>query len=623
MDPELQQAIAMINAQIGQGNLQLNRDIYENIQLPTYRDVTFPTSVGQNTGFLPQNYAGGFGGMPTFGAMTGTAGMFGMAGSDPRWAMLGYQPGQETLGGRTLGGGEARSDTDMTMQYGAPVVGGTLVPDWMKPFQAQAQLYARNNQGMAPTQEALQGQVVGGITGALDRLRADPVYQQADGARRVQLEAQAVATATGMSVQNAASMVQDLRAQSAQNGGRMSSEQEVMDAAGRWMSPSDPAAAVNQAMSRLRADPSYQALDGAGRVQREAQAVAQATGMPLENATRAVAEFRSGTGASGGLTGNEGVDRIIQRNMPQGASLGPTGQQAAPLYGQQAQPQALPGGGELMRDPEMVAYQKMAGAPAQSGYGYAPGQLGGVNFQGSNAVGARANEAMSPAMRALYEQSRQFDVSSQLGQRGQDVTTRGQDITSQLGNRGYDVTMRGQDFGREANQNQSALSALQIESQLRADPFALERYRRGLSSTGIPNVIEAVAGRGTLPGVQASYGRPQAPGLQEAYGALTGGGDRMSGAGMEMQQRRAGAPTFGAPLQGQMASAQQQMAALPQLNKINARNYLRAGQGGQNYVNSAYKAAGMAGDDQDVQEAVRRGLPQFARGRMPTFGRVA
>src|SRR5262245_44445733 len=78
-----------IQDEIASGRLQLDRDIYQNIQLPT--------SYGNLTGFIPSGYPG-YAGLPTFGALTGAAGMFGLAGTDPRWAQLGYQSGQPLYG---------------------------------------------------------------------------------------------------------------------------------------------------------------------------------------------------------------------------------------------------------------------------------------------------------------------------------------------------------------------------------------------------------------------------------------------------------------------------------------------------------------------------------------------
>lgn len=194
-------------------------------------------------------------------------------------------------------------------------------------------------------------------------------------------------------------------------------------------------------------------------------------------------------------------------------------------------------------------------------------QGGGLNYAGSGyAQQGYGQVPMSAEQRRLLEQGRQFDVGAQLQQRGQDIN--------------------------------ATLQALQQESALRTDPFALERYRRGLNQSGVPNSIAAVAGMGVLPGVQGAQGRAVAPGTAN-------------------QVREMGVPTFG------MASAQQQMSALPQLNRINARNYMRLDPSGRRYVNSAYRASGMAADDDDIYESVRRGLPQFARRGVPTFGRVA
>jgi hypothetical protein len=157
-------------------------------------------------------------------------------------------------------------------------------------------------------------------------------------------------------------------------------------------------------------------------------------------------------------------------------------------------------------------------------------------------------------------------------------------------------------LAREGQEADTALRALQLQSQLRQDPFQLEQMRRGLSATGVPNAIEAVAGRRQLPGVQG----PQAIGAQPDLGGAVNG--LMSG----------GLPTFGA-----MAPASQQLAALPNLNQINSKAYTRLDPSGRRFVNSGLKAAGLAADDDDILDAVQKGLPQFARRGVPTFGRIA
>lgn len=598
MDDELSQAIAMINAQVAQGYLTLANK--------TFSDVTYPTSVGVNTGFLPGGYAGGYGGGPTWGAMTGSAGLVGRIGSDERWAKLGYTPGEETLGGRgmslqerigaqqvgTSQSAQAQRDTELGMTYGGGAyVGGRQAPAWMQPHKAIAEEFARAHEGRAPTQAELQHTVVAGVVESLGALKADPVYQAADPTRRVQLEAQAVAQASGVPVANAAHLVQDLRAQTAATGGRMSSEQEVFDAVGRWVAPTDPAMAVNQAMTALRTDPSYQALDGAGRRAREAEAVAQAAGISPAQASGVVDELRQQTGAGGQLSPNEMIGRAISRVQgapPQGIPQGGVPQRA-PMYGQQEQAGGLEQGGQ-----EMMRYGRQPGGMPSFGRQQTGGGVrsvgGGMNYAGSGLAGGDyANTAMSPAQRTLVEQGRQYDIGAQGIQRTQDITLRGQDITQQQ------------------NQGDLALRALQQESQLRADPFQLARYRYGMGQAGMPGVIGAVAGTGVMPTVQGGYGQaPQRPTMQNQLGQV-------------------GVPGFGRPgvgAGGQMAGLEQQIQAAGPLSQINARNYARLGQGGQQYANSMYRYAGEAGDDQDVQEMVKRQLPQFARRSVPTFGRL-
>ena len=450
MNPNsVEAAIAEINAEIARGNLQLNRDIYQNINLPMYRNVTFPNSYAGLTGYLPSEYPGVFHDQPTFGSMMDTAQMFGRAGTDARFANLGYKPGERTLGGQQLDEQRRQFDT------------------------AQGQDYALET-GLPST--------------------------------------------IGMG-------------------------QRLLDA-----------------RQALLANPQYQAAQQAGdqgTLRRMEQAVwAQGSGLPPELVAQASERARELIHASGG-------------QLPQAQALEQAIQEA------QAQQQRGGAGGDG------------GGVAGGGAAGYGPGPI-------------------SQAQRALMENARQFNT-------------------------------------------RTALDALQLQSQLRTDPFALEQFRRGLGATGIPNSIAAVAGTGVLPGVQAPTGpMPGQASLQGAVNQLTGAGQGGAPYG-GLQQAPAGGmirtaqgqPTFGTPggtgmrlpggdagggyyaQQGGMAGAQQQLGALPRLNQVNARNYMRLDPSGQRYVNSAFRASGQAADDDDVYEAVRRGLPQFARRGVPTFGRVS
>ena len=434
MDEELQAAIARINAEVARGNLQLNRDIYQNINLPMFRNVTFPGSYGGLTGYLPSEYPGVFHDQPTFGSMMDTAQVFGRAGTDARFANLGSRPGERTLGGQQLDEQRRQFDT------------------------AQGQDYAVET-GLPPT--------------------------------------------IGMG-------------------------QRMLDA-----------------RQALLANPAYQAAQKSGDVgtlrQMEQAVWAQNTGLPPELVAQASERARALIHASGG-------------QIPQAQALEQAVQEA-----QAQQQRGGAGGGDG------------GGVAGGGAAGYGPGPI-------------------SQAQRALMENARQFNT-------------------------------------------RTALDALQLQSQLRTDPFALEQFRRGLGATGIPNVINAVAGQGVLPGVQGPH--TQAPGQatlqgavnqigQPTFGAPGGGGFAMQGGtAAEGFQQRPGAGGFDRTAQGGMASAQQQLQALPRLNQVNARNYMRLDPSGRRSVNSAFRASGQAADDDDVYEAVRRGLPQFARRGVPTFGRVS
>lgn len=675
--------------------------------LPTLNDINRPNAVSGLSGMLmnrPDLY-GALANLPTFGSLSGLAGLFGYVGNDPRFQGMGYEAGAETLGGRQQGSNEARSDTEMSMEYGGTIIGGKPAPPWMAPHAAWAQEFARTHQGRAPTQEELTAGISGAVNSALGTLRSNPEYMAADGARRRQMESQAVAGATGMTPQNASSMVMDLRQASADAGGRPSTAQEIVDSVARWTNPDDPALAVNLAMTRLRADPAYQALDGAGRQQREAQAISKVTGMPLENAARAVQEFRSGTSVSGGLSGNDLVNRVIQRNMPAGATLSTTGQQGGALYGQAGAggPTATSGfaatagpqlqiqlardaqGGQRFTPEQDARYQadvqqwvqgaRAAGkseeyiqqtiaqdarhraegtgtmqfnqqaGPTFGSAGAAP--MAGINFAGSNAP-AQNTAAMSPAQRALYEQSRQADVQAQLNLRQQDIARETSLMRDALDRGQLDLAKQheanlvrlqtgemlgrldGQDtLAREGQEADIALRASAQAAQMRTDPFALEMYRRGLDSSGVPNIIRQVGGRGQLPASSpGAAGAPAAMSLQNAVTPVTGRPGVPQGVPQGATQpgmRSAlGGPSFGsmggaAPI----ASLEDQASALGPLRKIRAKSYYGADPSGRNYVNSAYKFAGEAADDADVADAAEKALPRFARKGVPTFGRLA
>lgn len=208
----------------------------------------------------------------------------------------------------------------------------------------------------------------------------------------------------------------------------------------------------------------------------------------------------------------------------------------------------------------------------------------------------------------------------------------GQETLDAQALRGY--TPQGATLAREGQEADTALRALQLESTLRTDPFKLEQYRRGLSASGVPNIVEAVAGRQQLPGTAGpTFGRAPMATMGGAVQAVTGGptfgrpgvqaqpmAGQPAGAAPTPMAPRPAMPTFGA----QPASVEDQARALGPLNKINAREYLKADAGGKRYVRSLYKGIGEAQEDEDVEEAARRALPGFARGRsMPSFGRIA
>src|SRR5262245_2849494 len=408
-EASVEKSISDASNAVSAGRLQLDRDIFERYTMANFNEIMKPTSYAGLTGFLPTDYRGPYAGMAAWATMMDTANMFGTTGTDPRWAQLGYGNNMPTMAGAQQQSDMAARDTQMGMEYGGTFVGGTQAPPWMAPHATWAREFARTHQGTPPTQEQLTKGINDDVNAALQGLRANPEHQGADQQRRLQMEAQSVSGVLGMTPQNAASMVQDLRRQTANAGGRQSTALEIVDAASRWQNPTDPAMAINQAMTRLREDPAYQAAGGEQRRQMESQQVAQATGLPLEAATGIVNDLRSNTSVSGGLSQNEAVNRAVSRAMGT-APGGPT--QA--MYGQAG----YTGGA--------------AGAGAGAGAGPAPGaggtagagwQPGGISFTGSNAAATSYNQvqAMSPEQRRLAEQARQTDINAQLSLRQQDI----------------------------------------------------------------------------------------------------------------------------------------------------------------------------------------------------------
>src|SRR5690348_6829090 len=87
-----------------QGMLKLSQDRFNQIELPTFQQVTLPSSQAQLTGMLPVGYGGGYGGSASADFLNSALNAFGQVGSnlDPRYAQLGYTADQRTLAGRSL-----------------------------------------------------------------------------------------------------------------------------------------------------------------------------------------------------------------------------------------------------------------------------------------------------------------------------------------------------------------------------------------------------------------------------------------------------------------------------------------------------------------------------------------
>lgn len=192
---DVERYIAELQNAIAQGRLQLDRDIYQNIQLPTYQNVTLPSSIAANTGMLPGGYVGGYGGKASAPFLESNINMMGQVGdtADQRITDLGYAAGQRTLAGRELDlRGDAqraserqfglqfdasRSDADRayaeavrarvqqqqaedfrtSLEAGVPVLNGSPMPAWMQPHQEWARNFQMSNGGRVPTYADLVG----------------------------------------------------------------------------------------------------------------------------------------------------------------------------------------------------------------------------------------------------------------------------------------------------------------------------------------------------------------------------------------------------------------------------------------------------------------------------------
>jgi hypothetical protein len=313
---------------------------------------------------------------------------------------MGYKSGQKTLSGRAMTLQEQQfaqqssaRDAEMGMQYGGVFIGGQPAPAWMAPHAAIARQFAAEN-GRPPSQQELTSSITGAVNGEMEALRQNPEYQQADRAAKIQMEAEAVSGRIGMDPQNAASFITELR-QGTEQGRGASSPQDIMQAAARWMAPSNPSGDINNAMNQLRSNPQYQQADGATKRQMEAQSIARVVpGLTPEQATQVVTDLRSGSAGSNTLSSEQRINEAVNRAR---------GPQTPQVYGQGQNQLAPPPG---------------TASPESGSTG---GGGGGINYGGSGQAGGDYNTPMSPAQRALVEGGRQFDVGAQLDQRKQDI----------------------------------------------------------------------------------------------------------------------------------------------------------------------------------------------------------
>jgi hypothetical protein len=191
-DAALQRYIAELSHLIASGQLQLARDRFNEIEKPTYQNISLPTSIASNTGMLPSDYIGGYGGRASWDALTGAANMAGQFGDDPRLRAMGINPGDFTLAGRSLNlqGDQIRgqerdqeldrilqgdtqrafernqeleriqaiadSDFKKSMESGGRFIGGNPAPPWLQPQDEEwARQWMIQHNGFLPTEADL------------------------------------------------------------------------------------------------------------------------------------------------------------------------------------------------------------------------------------------------------------------------------------------------------------------------------------------------------------------------------------------------------------------------------------------------------------------------------------
>jgi hypothetical protein len=158
-EEQLNRWLKEIDQQIAQGRLDLSRDQFNQIELPT--------SYGNLTGMLPGSYPG-YPGLPTADFLSGSLGAFGYVGNDPRYAAMGYGAGTQTipfrnlvLKGQEIQGGwqqqasdralrQADLDAKMELETGVPYAGGAPLPTWLRPYSGWVKEYMQRNGGLVP-----------------------------------------------------------------------------------------------------------------------------------------------------------------------------------------------------------------------------------------------------------------------------------------------------------------------------------------------------------------------------------------------------------------------------------------------------------------------------------------
>ncbi len=165
-------------------------------------------------------------------------------------------------------------------------------------------------------------------------------------------------------------------------------------------------------------------------------------------------------------------------------------------------------------------------------------------------------------------------------------------------------------------QFQQGLSVAQLAGSLRgpSNAFQQQAVLHGLNSMGMSNAVDAISGNRYLPAFQAPQASPVPMSLSSVANDIRAGGNlTYGGQSGGQQQNPASLYSIMGEQQPQVANAQGYLNALPNPNQIAGREWANLGADSQQFLLSGYEAKGYSAND--VQDQIRRGLPQFTAPR--------